>query len=73
MALSLFDQKPTNAVDVDEKQIAGTESDSDANHEQPVKDWTDEEEKRLVRKVDGIVMPLLIAAFFVLQLDRGNM
>ncbi|KAM0330873.1 hypothetical protein ACHAQA_003829 [Verticillium albo-atrum] len=34
--------------------------------------WTPEEEKRLVRKVDFIVMPLLMLGFFVLQLDRGN-
>ncbi len=33
--------------------------------------WTPEEEKRLVRKIDCLVMPLLILAFFALQLDRG--
>ena len=33
--------------------------------------WTAEEEKRLVRKIDFLVMPLLISAFFALQLDRG--
>ncbi|CRK21379.1 hypothetical protein BN1723_012369 [Verticillium longisporum] len=35
-------------------------------------EWSSEEEKRLVRKVDFIVMPLLMLGFFVLQLDRGN-
>ena len=35
--------------------------------------WTPEEEKRLVRKLDYLVMPLLIIAFFALQLDRGSM
>lgn len=34
--------------------------------------WTEEEEKQLVRKIDCLVMPLLIAAFFALQLDRGT-
>ncbi|KAF2237340.1 alternative sulfate transporter [Viridothelium virens] len=36
-------------------------------------DWTVEEEERLVRRVDMIVMPLLMLTFFALQLDRGNM
>jgi hypothetical protein len=35
-------------------------------------DWTPEEETALVRKIDSIVMPLLMLAFFALQLDRGN-
>ncbi|KAF4447766.1 alternative sulfate transporter [Fusarium albosuccineum] len=34
--------------------------------------WTEEEEKRLLRKVDILLMPLLILGFFALQLDRGN-
>ncbi|KAM0522802.1 hypothetical protein D7B24_002753 [Verticillium nonalfalfae] len=34
--------------------------------------WTEEEEKKLLRKIDFVVMPLLIAGFFALQLDRGN-
>ena len=33
--------------------------------------WSEEEEKRLVRKCDRLVMPLLMFAFFSLQLDRG--
>lgn len=42
--------------------------------ELPIKDeliWTPEKERRLVRKLDRLVMPLLIIAFFALQLDRG--
>ncbi|KAF4973355.1 hypothetical protein FSARC_333 [Fusarium sarcochroum] len=35
-------------------------------------EWTEEEEKKLVRKVDFLLMPLLILGFFALQLDRGN-
>jgi hypothetical protein len=34
--------------------------------------WTADEEKRLVRKIDRLVIPLLIMAFFALQLDRGK-
>ncbi|KAL2211264.1 alternative sulfate transporter [Sarocladium strictum] len=34
--------------------------------------WTEQEEKKLVKKLDLLVMPLLIAGFFVLQLDRSN-
>ncbi|KAK3330042.1 alternative sulfate transporter [Apodospora peruviana] len=34
--------------------------------------WTEGEEKRLVRKIDFLVMPLLMLGFFALQLDRGN-
>lgn len=37
-----------------------------------VKNWTDEEEKRIDRKIDFLVMPLLMWAFFILQIDRGN-
>lgn len=33
--------------------------------------WTEEEETRLRRKIDRLVMPLLMFAFFALQLDRG--
>lgn len=34
--------------------------------------WTHEEERQLVRKLDLLVMPLLVVAFFALQLDRGK-
>lgn len=35
-------------------------------------DWTPEEERRAKRKLDMIIMPLLILGFYCLQLDRGN-
>ncbi|KAF2139309.1 uncharacterized protein K452DRAFT_352577 [Aplosporella prunicola CBS 121167] len=35
-------------------------------------DWSDEEERRLVCKLDMVIMPLLILGFYALQLDRGN-
>ncbi|KAF5540063.1 nicotinamide mononucleotide permease [Fusarium napiforme] len=37
---------------------------------QPV--WTDDEEKAVVRKLDMILMPLLVLGFYALQLDRSN-
>ncbi|CAI4212299.1 unnamed protein product [Parascedosporium putredinis] len=35
-------------------------------------EWTEDEENRLVRKLDFLLMPLLVLGFFALQLDRGN-
>lgn len=35
------------------------------------KDWTDEEEKRVVRKLDVTVLFLLVFGFFCFQLERG--
>ncbi|KAK0108459.1 hypothetical protein ONS95_003262 [Cadophora gregata] len=37
-----------------------------------VQDWTEEEERKVRRKVDFILIPILGLAFFALQLDRGN-
>jgi MFS family permease len=34
--------------------------------------WSEADEKSVIRKLDFSIMPLLIAGFFVLQLDRGN-
>ncbi|KAL9563555.1 hypothetical protein ACKAV7_012223 [Fusarium commune] len=34
--------------------------------------WTDDEEKAVVRKLDMILMPLLVLGFYALQLDRSN-
>ncbi|PQE18887.1 MFS transporter protein [Rutstroemia sp. NJR-2017a BVV2] len=35
-------------------------------------DWTPEEERRVKRKIDFILLPILGLAFFALQMDRGN-
>ncbi|ERS97610.1 MFS transporter [Sporothrix schenckii 1099-18] len=48
---------------------AGNASDSDVGH---TLTWTAAEEQALVRKVDWIVMPILMLVFFGLQLDRAN-
>ncbi|CAM1508045.1 Fc.00g048930.m01.CDS01 [Cosmosporella sp. VM-42] len=54
--------------------IVDSQADSDLDHIDV--DWTEDEEKALVRKatfrIDRTVMPLLILGFFALQLDRGN-
>ncbi|KAL2271333.1 hypothetical protein VTJ83DRAFT_704 [Remersonia thermophila] len=59
-----------------EKQIPATESQSStksiSEDEGSEITWTEEEEKALKRRVDFLVMPILILAFFALQLDRGN-
>ncbi|KAH7304701.1 alternative sulfate transporter [Stachybotrys elegans] len=36
------------------------------------KTWSEEEERRVVRKLDCLLMPLLVLGFFALQLDRSN-
>ncbi|KAK4193244.1 hypothetical protein QBC35DRAFT_100222 [Podospora australis] len=64
-------------ADIDEKQVDTTvkvaesqlsSSDDDDNEIT----WTEEEEKALVRRIDFLVMPLLVLGFFALQIDRGN-
>jgi hypothetical protein len=54
-----------------QNQTALVES-RDASSDEEDFTWTEEEEKALVRRIDLLVMPLLIMGFFVLQLDRGN-
>ena len=39
---------------------------------QPAQDWTEAEERAVVRKLDLIIMPLVWLGFFVFQLQRGN-
>ncbi|KAK1770208.1 major facilitator superfamily domain-containing protein [Phialemonium atrogriseum] len=67
-------QSHSESILVDEKHInAAIESQgsgSDVGSIEP--DWTEEEEKALVRKIDFLVMPLLMLSFFALQMDRGN-
>ncbi|QPC62780.1 hypothetical protein HYE67_005011 [Fusarium culmorum] len=38
----------------------------------PEPTWTEAEEKAVVRKLDMILMPLLVLGFYALQLDRSN-
>lgn len=50
--------------EVEEKPASSSDTDSI--------EWTEDEEKAIVRKLDRVVMPLLMLGFFALQLDRGN-
>jgi MFS family permease len=54
--------------------VAGLDPDKESSipEEPATNDWSEDEERNIVRKLDLIIMPLLIAGFFVLQLDRGN-
>ncbi|GAA5851755.1 hypothetical protein JCM8547_001196 [Rhodosporidiobolus lusitaniae] len=40
--------------------------------EVPQKDWTNAEERAVRRKLDLVIMPLLMLGFFMFQLERGN-
>ncbi|TID06647.1 putative transporter [Colletotrichum higginsianum] len=42
------------------------------NGAEPQLSWSPRQEKAAVRKLDCYLMPLLVAGFFVLQLDRSN-
>ncbi|KAF5625865.1 nicotinamide mononucleotide permease [Fusarium tjaetaba] len=54
-------------------EIAGGSQDGSSSDLEHIEvDWTEEEEAKLIRKVDFTIMPLLVLGFFALQLDRGN-
>ncbi|KAL1968638.1 hypothetical protein VTN77DRAFT_1464 [Rasamsonia byssochlamydoides] len=67
-------QSPPEKASAGVDQIGSSqEGDSSTSDLTPFEaDWTEEEERRLVRRIDSIVLPLLMLAFFALQLDRGN-
>lgn len=57
-----------------EEKTTVSESLSEVEDREPVLEditWTEVEEKRLRSKVDRLLMPLLMLAYFVLALDRG--
>ncbi|KAL9570401.1 hypothetical protein ACKAV7_005480 [Fusarium commune] len=62
-------EPPPSTVD---DYSSGRDNDSNGPEQRPLIDWSEAEERALVRKLDLLIMPLLIAGFFVLQLDRGN-
>ncbi|KAL4875118.1 major facilitator superfamily domain-containing protein [Aspergillus karnatakaensis] len=61
-----------SAVDVDVLAEKNAVAVADSDVTPIVKDWSEEEEKKLKFKVDTILIPILGLAFFALQLDRGN-
>jgi len=62
-----------NSISIEEEKNVAIATTSSHSADSIIPDWTAEEERKLVRKIDSIVMPLLMLAFFALQLDRGNM
>lgn len=66
-------EKYTHSTAVRSSGLEGSDTDGTSVPEQlPDIDWSKAEEDTLVRKLDFLLMPLLISGFFVLQLDRGN-
>ncbi|KAL6915246.1 hypothetical protein FSST1_013006 [Fusarium sambucinum] len=65
-------QSPPHAVDDWGKSSLDPDKQSSCLEQQSLSDWSEAEERAVVRKLDLLIMPLLIAGFFVLQLDRGN-
>ncbi|CAI6044115.1 unnamed protein product [Clonostachys chloroleuca] len=67
-------EKETTQVNASPYGLAEVDADKESQTTQQARidDWSPEEEAAVVRKIDLLVMPLLIAGFFVLQLDRGN-
>lgn len=63
------DEEKTSHAVVSSTPGSGTGSESETGWSQT---WTEDEEKAVVRKVDRIVMPILMLVFFGLQLDRSN-
>ncbi|KAJ4115392.1 hypothetical protein NW768_011244 [Fusarium equiseti] len=51
---------------------SGPDKESNGLEQGPLIDWSGADERAVVRKLDLLIMPLLIAGFFVLSLDRGN-
>ncbi|KAH8808667.1 alternative sulfate transporter [Xylogone sp. PMI_703] len=65
----LYPDNEKSTVAIEGNIFADSQNDSSASS---MIDWTEEEEKKVVRKLDCIVMPLLMLGFVALQLDRGN-
>ncbi|KAH6981691.1 MFS transporter [Ilyonectria sp. MPI-CAGE-AT-0026] len=70
--MSIEKQSPSPTVDGWGASSSDPDKESSGLEQRPHKDWSEAEERAVVRKLDLLIMPLLIAGFFVLQLDRGN-
>ncbi|KAL5333996.1 major facilitator superfamily domain-containing protein [Aspergillus crustosus] len=60
------------AVDVDVLAEKNALALADSDGAAIVKDWSNDEERKLKFKIDTILIPILGLAFFALQIDRGN-
>ena len=74
-AIALHKLERSSDEDNDTKFLVDSETTSSVGESPPPIEiqWTEEEEKNLVRKLDTRVMLLLMLAFFALQLDRGTL
>ncbi|RFU35018.1 hypothetical protein B7463_g1284, partial [Scytalidium lignicola] len=66
---NLYQGDEKNSATIEGHIFEDSQNDSSASS---IVDWTEEEERKIVRKLDCIVMPLLMLGFVALQLDRGN-
>ena len=60
----------------DHKELSLSSDDRDGSptgYGKVYKDWTDAEERKLLFKLDAIIMTILTLCFFCMQMDRGNM
>lgn len=63
-----YDNSPSAAKgNLSDEEVAAINVDDST-----VVDWSEEEERKIKRKIDFILLPILGLAFFVLQMDRGN-
>lgn len=53
--------------------MANKEKNESTNLEDPVPDYTDDEVKKVIRKVDWHVMPLCLTLYTFSVLDRSNL
>lgn len=60
-----------NLEDEDEKSSTSFTSPGSTSPE-PVFEYTEDEERKVRRKLNMIVLPLLFLGFYVFQLERGN-
>lgn len=69
-SLSVSDRVTAAAL---EDVVQPHESYEGFHHWDPTMTWTDQEERRAVRKTDFMLLSCLCAMMFGLQLDRGNL
>lgn len=63
-----YDNSPTEGKEgLSDEEVVAINVD-----ETTIADWSEDEELRVKRKIDFILLPILGVAFFALQMDRGN-
>lgn len=67
MVAAKHDLENRDGRSISSEEVVAVDVDGNAH-----KDWTEDEERRVKRKTDFILLPILGVAFFALQMDRGN-